>query len=313
MSSGFIQIGSWNIEHLSGASRDNQKQSVYALTDHIEMAGVDIIALQEIYVTDPNEQVRLAPNQPKIKCRTAGKRRNRDLDAVCYLLEEHSTDPWRYLILRNRNRGDKSQLCALMWNTCRAQKSRVTRLKVKHQIGDMILWDRAPHAVNFTSLLKVWKKKSDGEWQLIPEQKTLTIVPIHMKSNYGGSTVNRRKRKKEAETLCDALRAQRDDLDPSLVLIGDTNILKYDEPAVDTFVDYGLRDLNNTDGTTYWSSQYGESPFDRAFVADKREEFKHSRQYVMRSADLRLHDRYLSDHFMIKVSVKMYLDDNDPR
>ena len=42
-------------------------------------------------------------------------------------------------------------------------------------------------------------------------------------------------------------------------------------------------------------------------------EFKYSRQYVLRSADLELHDRFPSDHYMIKVSVKIYLEDNDPR
>ena len=26
-----------------------------------------------------------------------------------------------------------------------------------------------------------------------------------------------------------------------------------------------------------------------------------------------LHDKYLSDHYMIKISVKLYVDDDDPR
>ena len=38
MSTSFLQIASWNVENLSGASRASRKQSVYALTDHIEMA-----------------------------------------------------------------------------------------------------------------------------------------------------------------------------------------------------------------------------------------------------------------------------------
>jgi hypothetical protein len=72
-------------------------------------------------------------------------------------------------------------------------------------------------------------------------------------------------------------------------------------------------DLNNNDAATYWSKDYGESPFDRIFVADGRPEFKYSRQYVLRSSDLTQHDRFLSDHYMIKVSVKDYVDDADPR
>jgi len=111
----------------------------------------------------------------------------------------------------------------------------------------------------------------------------------------------------------EALKEAEADLDPSLILIGDTNILKYDEPAVSIFVNNGFVDLNNTDSSTYWSHQYGDAPFDRAFVASGRDEFKFSRQYVLRSADLALHDKFLSDHYMIKMSVKLYLDDSDPR
>jgi hypothetical protein len=73
-------------------------------------------------------------------------------------------------------------------------------------------------------------------------------------------------------------------------------------------------DLNNNDTSTYWSPQYvNGSPFDRAFVAANRPEFRYSRQYIMKSSDLLAHDRFLSDHYMIKISVKDYLDDADPR
>lgn len=42
----FLQIASWNIEHLSGASRASRRQSAFALADHIEMSGIDVLALQ---------------------------------------------------------------------------------------------------------------------------------------------------------------------------------------------------------------------------------------------------------------------------
>lgn len=63
----FLQIASWNIEHLSGSPRANRRQSAYALADHIEMAGVDLIVLQEIYVTPKDEKVRLFEKSPVIK------------------------------------------------------------------------------------------------------------------------------------------------------------------------------------------------------------------------------------------------------
>lgn len=52
--------------------------------------------------------------------------------------------------------------------------------------------------------------------------------------------------------------------------------------------------------------------FDGILVAEKRPEFKYSRQPVLRSSDPFLHDRFLSDHYMIKVSGKDILDDADP-
>ena len=311
----FLQIASWNIEHLSGASRDDKRQSAFALADHIEMAGIDILVLQEIYVTNWDEEVELFDGQPVVENRATGDRRNADLDRVCFLLKEHLETDWSYLILENRQAGDKSQLCAVMWNEDRVSNTGLLKLDVDHHVDGDTLWDRAPHSVTFTSPLKVWRKSASGDWEQIDDHKTFSIVPLHMKSNYGGGTKNIRKREKEAKTLIDAIdraRAQ-GDIDPSLILIGDTNVLKFDEPAIEVLVDGGFIDLNNNDSSTYWSRQYGESPFDRAFVAAGREEFKYSRQYVLRSADLVLHDRYLSDHYMIKMSVKIYLDDSDPR
>ena len=309
----FLQIASLNIEHLGGSPRADRAQSAFALADHIEMAGIDVIALQEIYVTPSNEKVRLSEGQPVIKSRAESKRRNSDLDIVCYLLEEHLGDPWAYYILPNRHSGDKSQLCAVMWSKARLTLADVKAINVKHKKGGDNLWDRKPHVVSFTSDIKVWRRTADGEWKELEERRRLALVPLHMKSNYGGVTKNRRVRGKEAKTLCKALNAIRDEIDPSLILIGDTNILNNTEPAIETLVDNGFIDLNNNDSATYWSSQYGESPFDRAFVAIDRPEFRYTRQYVLRSSDLTAHDRFLSDHYMIKISVKDYVDDVDPR
>lgn len=292
----FLQIASWNIEHLSGASRAEKAQSAYALSEHIEMASIDILALQEVYVTH----------------KTDGERRNKELDRVCELLEEHLEVKWAYLILPNRSSKDESQLCAVLWNTSRVEKTGEKKLDVKHRDGNDWLWDRTPHALKFTMLMDVWHKLG-GKWQRQKAAKSLVLIPLHMKSNYGGATKSRRIRQKEAETLCAQLDTVRQELDESLVLIGDTNILKADEPAIEAFIDNGLVDLNNTDSGTYWSRSYGESPFDRALVAENRPEFKYTRQYVLRSSDLEKHDQFLSDHYMIKISVKIYLDDSDPR
>lgn len=311
----FLQVASWNIEHLSGQPRAARRQSAYALADHIEMAGIDVLALQEVYLTPSDEEVRLFENQPIIQTRAHTNKRNSDLDVVCYLLEEHLDSPWKYVIVPNRQAGDRSQLCAVMWNTQRLNLAGMEPLDVKHTLDGQSLWDRKPHLLSFTSSIEVWRRGADGQWAQQRENRTISLVPLHMKSNYGGVTLNRQVRAKEAITLCDAIDALRGqgNFEPSLMMLGDTNILRNDEPALETFVNRGFVDLNNNDSTTYWSKDYGESPFDRIFVAANRPEFKYSRQYVLRSSDLQQHDRFLSDHYMIKVSVKDYVDDADPR
>ncbi len=309
----FLQIASWNIEHLSGHPRAIKRQSAYALADHIEMAGIDLIALQEVYITDSNEELRLFENQPIIQSRAYTERRNSDLDVVCYLLEEHLDIPWKYIILPNRQAGDKSQLCAILWNSSRLTIGDIIPLNVKHKVENLNLWDRKPHLVSFSSEIEVWRRNEAGEWEKQPEKRTISIVSLHMKSNYGGVTMNRLVRAKEAEALCDALDEIKGIYDPSLILLGDTNVLRNDEPAIETFVTRGFIDLNNNDAATYWSKDYNEAPFDRIFVAEDRPEFRYSRQYVLRSSDLTQHDRFLSDHYMIKISVKDYVDDADPR
>lgn len=311
----FLQIGCWNVEHLSGHPRKERRQSAFALADHIEMAGIDILVLQEVYVTPNDEEVTLAENQPTIPNKATSNRRNGDLDVVCYLLEEHLDREWKYRIIPNRTSGDKSQLCAVMWDTTRVDLEDMQPLAVSHIEDGDNLWDRKPHVCTFTSDINVWRKDENGEWEVVEEGRRLSIVPIHMKSNYGGVTENRRKRAKEAVTLCKKLKEGREGgtIDPTLIVIGDTNILSNTEAAIETFVDSGFIDLNNNDGATYWSSQYGEAPFDRAFVAKDRRELQYTRQYIMRSSDLQAHDRLLSDHYMIKLSVKDYVDDMDPR
>lgn len=289
----FLQIGSWNIEHLS--QRRENKQSIYALCDHIEMAGLDILCVQEIYDTD----------------RQAGTKTNKDLDGVCHLLREHSGHLWTYRLLPNRSPGDVSQLCGFLWNTSRVRESRVVRLGVENQSGPLKLWDRHPHAVTFAMPLKRWRKEGE-RWVSFDSESSISIVNLHMKSNYGDAMAGRRVREAEAKTLVQALaNAAPGDIDPSLLLIGDTNMLMREEPAAIAFADAGFRDLNATDAHTY--PGYRGAPFDRAYVRRDRKEFRYTRQYVLQSADEMLHDRFLSDHYMIKVSVKMYVDDTDPR
>lgn len=311
----FLQIASWNIEHLGGDKRKDKAQSAFALADHIEMAGVDIIALQELYTTPVGDEVILWPDSTKpvkVKNSATTDRRSADLDRVCHLLHEHLGQTWRYLILPNRDETDTEQLCGVMWNENRVRQTDLMAVKVPEKVGWDWIWDRTPHAVKFSATIGKWVDGTE-----VDVTKSVVIVPLHMKSNYtkkgGNPAANPRKRAKEAETLCEQLEEIRK-MDPSIILIGDTNVRDRNEKAIEVFADNGLIDLNDKDEPTFWSPAYPNgSPFDRAFVAEERDEFVYSRQYILRSANASEHDRYLSDHFMIKMSVKIYVDDDDPR
>lgn len=153
----FVQVGSWNIEHLSGHSRADRRQSAYALADHIEMSGIDLLVLQEVYVTSDDEEVRISIGGPIIPRAAAdGERRNSDLDIVCHLLEEHLDSKWEYRLLENRSPGDKSQLCGVLWNKDRLTLTKVTPLDVTHTDGNDSLWDRKPHVMNFSSQIDIY-------------------------------------------------------------------------------------------------------------------------------------------------------------
>ena len=91
----------------------------------------------------------------------------------------------------------------------------------------------------------------------------------------------------------------------SIVLLGDTNCLGAWEHAVESIEEAGFVDLNGEDEPTF---ARGTAPFDRIFVRAERPEFKYSRQYVLRSANAGAHESYLSDHYLVKTSVKIYQD-----
>jgi endonuclease/exonuclease/phosphatase family metal-dependent hydrolase len=206
----FLQIGSWNIEHLS--NRRENPQSAYALADHIEMAGIEILALQEVYVTH-NE---------------GSERRNAELDLVCELLHEHLGREWKYEVFRNRQQGDRSQLCALMWDKTRVSKSGVIEIPVPERAGGYPVWDRIPHAVKFTIDVPRWRKTDAGEWERRDETSSVIVINVHMKSNYDDEAEGRERRAIEAVELAARLDDVKSQLgDESLIILGDTNILDH--------------------------------------------------------------------------------------
>jgi len=275
----YIQIGTWNIKHLGSQPTDDERsQSVYALTDHIEMAGIDVLAIQELYVTHQDES----------------ERRNEHLDKTCALLREHTEQDWKYVLLENRNPEDTSQLCGYLWNDTLLELGKTLPIPVDHHIEDLWLWDRKPHAVKFATRNPI-----------LGRTREFVGVCLHMKAN-GRDPDAREKRSLEAQQLAEHIPWVIEKLgDESLLLLGDTNILGAWEPAVQILERTGFTDLNSEDAATYAG---GKAPFDRIFVRRNRDEFKYSRQYVLRSANETSHLGFLSDHYLVKTSIKIYVD-----
>ncbi len=275
----WVSVGSWNIEHFG--ERDHGQHPL-SIAQHIRLANVDVLALQEVYTTDA----------------AVAK-----LDKVLELLDRAAGQTWKKNVLPNRVADDDSQLVAVIWNEERVELEKVVELDVQHsqvRVGhkDARAWDRKPHALYFTT--------QDGKTDF-------AVVPVHMKSNFDGEPLGCATRKQEAIELVGALPRVITALDGErdIVVIGDTNCVDASEAALAVFEDAGLRDLNALDATTYEKGQY-KSPFDRAIVSSGPEshEFRYAQQYVLRPADAKRHLRQNSDHFVIKIAIQM-VDDDD--
>lgn len=290
----YVHIGSWNIEHF-GKEDDDNPDNQFAIAEHIESSGVAMLALQEIYVTDP-----IVPGQPLT---------NRFLRAALDLIEEHTGERWEYEIFPNRDPTDQSQLCAVIWNSARVRKEGDTfAIPVAHQFmtpdgRKLGMWDRRPHAVKFSAV-----PGQDIDVRLTD----FVIIPIHMKSNVGQRHDVIATRAQEARALVGALGQVSTAFggEADIVILGDTNCKARDEEAIQTFIQAKFADLNEDDVPTYASGQL--APFDRIFVpwGSVRRAFQFSRQYVLRSASPLAHDRYLSDHYMVKTSIVVRRDDD---
>ncbi|GJE03746.1 hypothetical protein [Methylobacterium isbiliense] len=289
----YIHIGSWNIEHFGRA--DDSPENQFAIAEHIELSGVHVLALQEMYATNDI-------SDPSIPVE------NSFLRAALDLVEDHTGCRWDYEIFRNRSMLDTSQLCGVAWNTARVEKrGEAFRLAVPAKVNEegitLSLWDRTPHAVKFAA-------RPGGDELL--RLTDFIVIPLHMKSNVGQRHIVMRTRAHEARTLVEQLPAVEAQFGSKkdVILLGDTNCKTRGEKAIQAFIDGGFEDLNEDDVPTYAIGN--DAPFDRIFVprGPDRKTFWFSRQYIMRSASPLAHDRYLSDHFLIKTSIVVRRDDD---
>ena len=272
-----LLVGSWNIENL--ADRE-PAQHPKALAQHIELSGVHLLALQEIHDTDESEA-----------------RKNEVLDQVLAELNQDESMDWTYELFAGRDPEETARLTGVMWDR-----------KIVSKVGDAF-----PIPVEFSDSAEVWKRLPTAVKFSAGEGKSdLVIVSLHMKSNWKveGEPAPVELRKLEAENLVAQLDKVREKFgDDDIVLLGDTNCITSDEPAIKAFLDQGYRDLNISATITYDNERY-QSPFDRIFIPKTQTEFKYSFQYVLTPTTKRHHERRLSDHFLVKAAVQILEDDD---
>lgn len=273
---GHIKVGAWNIENLG---ERQVGQDAPALAEHLRLAGIDVVALEEIHDTDGNPTTR----------------RNGKLDQVFTLLNQQPGQDWEYVLFANRDQADTSQLCGVAWN--RARVTRVGdpfRIPIVDTPGDGFnSWDRHPHAVKFSA--------GNGLTDFV-------VIPVHMKANTASTA--RRQRTAEARELAAQLAGVRTRFrDSDIIIIGDTNCLNANETALRVLTQAGFVDLNALDLPTFFS---GAAPFDRALVPRNQDEFMFSRQYTLVPSDRQAHEELLSDHFLILTALRVMQDDDVP-
>lgn len=287
-----IRIGAWNIEHLGNPSscaapNTNVPQKASDIAAYIKFAKVDILGLEEISDDDG----------------LSATRTNRTITQALQLLRNQTGQIWRHVLFPKRNASERHQLTGVLWNSGKVQPvGQPFKIPVDTSISSggasAEIWNRHPFAVKFT---------------LGSGRTDLVLIVVHMKANTGGVPSPVRKREAEARTLVAQLAAIRSQFqDQDIVVLGDTNILRYNERAARILQQAGFRDLNEDDDSTHVDG----APFDRFYVPENQLEFVESLEEIIAEEFLgtpfnrAAFRRRFSDHFMIVATIKVMADDD---
>lgn len=299
-----IRIGSWNIEWLGlpdmrAYAGRNRPQRPEDLAAYIAAADVDVLAVEEIGVSDPRS------------------RRSDELDAMFAVLKEQHGQPWTYVLFPKTDYPAgtedfivRGQHVGLAWRTDRATQA--------GQPFSPEINNRTEYGLKFLERRATAIKLSFGEGMT-----DVVFIPVHLKSNRNADNpddatyTNRQRATEVAEIvrLLPQIRKHFDDGD--VVILGDTNLLERDDAASENLYAAGFRDLNASDGgtTTAWGYGYKSAPFDRIFVTADQPEFGRSQQRVWRPADdeddtIKDFRFSLSDHYLITAEIAITADDD---
>jgi endonuclease/exonuclease/phosphatase family metal-dependent hydrolase len=184
----------------------------------------------------------------------------------------------------------------VMWNTSRVSASPSKPLAVNPPQSNFLM--RRPVGTRF--------RTGTGRTDFV-------MVVVHLKCcNFASQ------RNQEAQLILDALPQLKADTanDADVLIMGDSNINKHTEAAVNTFAGAGFEDLNAADQKTYVSG----GALDRAFVPPaggggnnaRQPEFNSSTFNVFKTGPAAAPDyrKRLSDHYLVWTEIKVMADDD---
>ncbi|MFV0445612.1 MAG: endonuclease/exonuclease/phosphatase family protein [Planctomycetaceae bacterium] len=273
----YIKVGAWNIQNLGDRTLG---QFPAALAEHFIVADLDVLALEEIWDTDGVD----------------GTITSTKLDETMARLNQEPDHDWTYVLFPKRDPTELMQHVGVAWN--RKRLHRVGEpLRIPVECANAETWKRTPYAVKFS---------------LGAGRNDFVLIPLHMKSNrpVEGLPNPVQLRSEEAAALAAQIDHVRNHFhDQDLILLGDLNCLKSDEPALQQLLAQGFRDLNNEDAITYRTTKY-LSPFDRILIPEEQSEFRYSEQYILTPARGRQHFNRYSDHYLVLTAIRVLPDDD---
>lgn len=297
-----MSVAAWNIEWLgqpqnrSGAGKD-VAQSPQDIADYIKASKADVLAIEEVSFNDGDDD----------------NRQNKTLKDACVILNQQTGNQWKHRLFAKRDTNSKDQCTGIAWNEARAKPKNTGSGKPFFRLI-MTAPANASEDSDFNSHAHYFDRWATAMKFSVEDGKTdVVVIPVHLKANVGGVAKTRKQRNVEAKMLTKGLVKVREEFsDEDIIILGDTNILKNDEPATTTITEAGFNDLNFLDEATH----QGGAPFDRAFVSEdtmgKNKEFANCEQDVFLHPDFNpsLFKKRLSDHKMIRFSIDILADDD---
>jgi len=281
-----LRIGAWNIEWLDQPNRRSGpakgvQQDAEDLADYIKASRVRVLALEEIKANAVD-----------------GSDASVTIAATLGLLNAEPGADWRQVVFRS----PRNQNVAVAWDAgvvtlLNSPEGYVVPIEPITSAQGRTVWSRPPRALFFSA--------GEGLTDFV-------IIPIHMKSNYGGDfSVHRAA---EAGVLVAALPAVESEFaDQDVFIIGDTNSPNHDDESIRVFEDAGLVDLNSADVNTYWRGK----ALDRILVPGDQPEFASPGFEVFfdeyagpREIDLTEFKTRWSDHQMVIFTLDVQADDD---